>query len=658
MNDGRWLVAGTLVGLAAARAAQGSAAVKKKLTPAEIAAQAKAKVQAKKTKGQVKSQSQAYPFPVSGIPVRYIGPISWIAYEREEDLKAAAKSKVDANGRNASYGQNDYYVLYEPGTPLPTKLPADAFAAYGPEVQPAVWEIVEFPGWYLIDLDASGGVAGGPPLLVNPAAKGKTPAGGAPPRVANNGQRFVLYHVAKNEITLWFDNMDTMMMFVLFREAALPGYGKIEKPTPAQDGQSRVVEAAIGIPDATQSESWTTDQFEVLDKQINKLTAAVVPIWQQEGEVFPPQKWKISGYTSPRNTVSFSYAMPGDPWAANWEWPASAEAQAKGAIRRKPRRSRVPGSRRAEVTLEGVLDKSTGFQWKIRGAFEYFGRDEAGQIVLDSTGGFSDESWGRTGDDDKGLMLFQTGAGWKAAIGFGWTFMRLLGLLGGDRMDASASQTRAAIRKILFEKGRSEWRAWYELAFGARKSETGMVAEQYEIRSRAARQERASGWTTRPEQGKRQIEKFSVTIPAYENELEELANEIAKELGLSDAEILEQQAVAQQGPSLDAQGRVRERVEKERKAHAASRLKHLPFDVEARVRELVKVSKRAVRKPVVRAEIKDRVVALGAHGVVQAIAVRYGSDPSWYLLDEDQEPTKNLGTERPSPAVLRQAIGR
>jgi hypothetical protein len=45
-------------------------------------------------------------------------------------------------------------------------------------------------------------------------------------------------------------------------------------------------------------------------------------------------------------------------------------------------------------------------------------------------------------------------------------------------------------------------------------------------------------------------------------------------------------------------------------------------------------------------------------GVIEAMAVRYGTNPTWHLLDEDGEPVRELGTERPTKASLRAAIGR
>jgi len=635
-TDGRWWTLGALTGLAAASAVRGGSAAKKKpvLSPEEMAAKLLGKTAPKQVR------SQGLPFPVPGIAGRSIGPLSIVVYEKESDLKTAATDVYkNSQGRIEAGARASEVAILPPGGTVPAKLPTGAHAAYGPEIQTHVWELDEFPGWLVFNIDPVGGIGGGPP------------SPGAPKRVADQSLSYILVHVPSGEIKNWAEDASDLLSIVILTEAAAPGYGRKKVADLTTSEKSLIVakDAAIAAPDNLKNRD------EVQQRWMETITSSILDVWRQEGQILPPIAWRLTNFVPRSRTFSFAYALPGDPWAASWEWPASAQAQAKGAVRRRLRRSRVPGNRKAEVTLEGVLDKTSGFQWKIRGAFEYFGRDEAGQIVLDSTGGFSDQGWGQTGDDDKGLMLFQTGAGWKAAVGFGWTFMRLIALLGGDRMDDAAIQVRAAIRKTLFGKGKAAWRAWYELAFGDRKQETAVAQQQHEIRSSAAREARATGWVSRSD-ARRQAMSFPVTIPAYEDALEGLAAEAATSLGFSLEEVLEQQAAAQQVSSLDAEGRIREKVKAQKQAHAKSRFADLPFDTEARVRRLQKVAKRAAHKPIPRAEISARVVAMGPLGVLEAMAVRYGKDPIWHLLDEDGEPVKALGTERPTPAQLRALI--
>jgi len=621
--DGRWLVIGALAGLTAVSAGRGSAAKK----PAKAA----------------KGKSGEVVFPIPGISVNQIGPVHLVAYEKEQDLRKAAHLTINFIQRPAAFDSSSSFKILEPGEAISPTPPASVFGIYGPETQNVVWELTDFPGWLIFDLDAEkpmqtftareidtfnklsakskrtseeqatwrglddrlsqvGSIACGPPV------------NDAPPRRANAGMRYMLMHARSGTVKTWDMEVDVLVMFILFREAAVPGSGKKEQLSRDDENAYEVLQKILGMPSNEEMKNITQSELDAYDKRSTRLTKTVIDVWKAEGEVLPPTKWHIKNYRAPKGTISIAYAIPGDPWALDWVWPDAPGAEAAGAVRKALHRSRVPVGRKSALTLEGLFDPDVGFQWKIRGAFEFFGRNEMNRITLDETGGFPDASsgWGAT-DEDKGLPLFQTSSGWKAAVGFGWTFMRLLALLhNGDRMDASGQKTRAALRKLLIGKGRTAWRAWYELALGDRKNEVRVVAQQHEVRPSAARQQRDDGFVSRPSSSRMSNMPLDVEIPAYEVELETLVDETSTMLGRTRQQtLLQQQAVT---------------------APVAQQT--------------------VIRKKKKRGAIVDRVFALGPTGRIAATAVLYQGDPEWWLLGEDREAVRSLGTARPKPKDL------
>lgn len=536
MSDGRWLTLGALAGLIAAaslRSTSGSPAARKKAVKAAPA-------------------STGGTFPVDGIPATLLGPIQVRALVKSGNTCATGDAPLYQIGENLSK------------TLTAEEKKADYTAMCGPETHLDVWRLDEFPGAILINTEPVGGVGGYRPL---------------PERPGDRETWWVLIRENGAEEG-WFAVPDDAVVIVALNESAVPGWSQRksdkEWTTEEKDSLKRIF-----------ARFNTGDRSNTNPEDVDRFTASLLPIWKAERKLFPPKEWKISGYgRGARGDPVFAYSVPGDPWALDWTWPESAAAAEKGAVRKVMHRSRVPVGRKSALTLEGVLDPKVGFRWTIRGAFEFFSRDEKNKFAFENTGGFpSGNSWGSPGsDEDKGLLLFRTAAGWKAAVGFGWTFMRLVALLGGDRMDGSGQKTRAVLREILHRKGPGAWRAWYELALGDRREEAQAVEQQHEIRPPgSARQSRSDGFISRPGSGRASKARFPVEIPAYEFELEALVDEASSALGRGRAQqtLIEQQ----EGPKVTSpeDPRIQERLTAQRQE---ARQRGIPFDEEMRLERI------------------------------------------------------------------------